>query len=77
MNDTDPIPAPPTRVFIITERYDGTFTIAENTADGSVWPTTEKPNARAAIARLMQLLDIGPVAPQTIPENICIGEKLS
>lgn len=61
------------RVFILTEMDDGSFLMNENGPHGGVWPTIRKPNARTAIARLSQLLGIGPVAPQTEPEAVCIG----
>lgn len=48
------------------------FVIDEETPD-SVMPQTHKATAREAIARVMQLLQVGPVAPQTWPEEVCIG----
>jgi hypothetical protein len=39
----------------------------------SIFPTTTYKTKRLVVARLSQLLDIGPVAPQTHPERICIG----
>jgi hypothetical protein len=38
-----------------------------------VAPATSYPTLRKATARLLQLLGIGPVAPQTWPEDICVG----
>lgn len=38
-----------------------------------VGPPSPYPTLRKAAARLMQLLHIGPVAPQTWPEEVCIG----
>jgi len=38
----------------------------------NVWPTTVKGTARELIARLMQLMKVGPVAPQTEPETVVI-----
>lgn len=40
----------------------------------SVGPTVRYPTKRLAAARILQLLGIGPVAPQDHPESICIGE---
>lgn len=46
----------------------------ENTASGSVYPTTSYPNAAKAAARVMQLMELtAPVTPQNWPEDICIG----
>lgn len=39
-----------------------------------VAPSSEYPTLRKAAARLLQLLHIGPVAPQTWPEEACLGE---
>ncbi len=38
-----------------------------------VAPPSSYPTLRKAAARLMQLLAVGPVAPQTWPEEVCIG----
>lgn len=40
---------------------------------GGVGPTTEYNTKRQAVARLLQLIGTGPVAPQTWPEEICVG----
>ena len=40
----------------------------------SIWPTTSYPTKRLAMARALQLLDIGPIGPQLHPERVCIGE---
>ena len=63
------------RTVTIHEYPDGSWVIKEF-KNGSIYPDTLKPNARAMIARLSQLLDIGPVAPQTEPERICIEAPL-
>jgi hypothetical protein len=60
--------------YVITQHDDGRFVLEESDDRGNVWPPVEKPTARAIVARLMQLLDIGPVAPQITPEEVCIGE---
>jgi len=39
-----------------------------------VGPPSTYPTLRKAAARLLQLLGTGPVAPQTWPEEVCIGE---
>lgn len=39
-----------------------------------VSPCSCYPTLRKAAARLMQLFATGPVAPQTWPESVCIGE---
>lgn len=59
--------------YTITQHDDGRFVLDESDDKGNVWPPTEKPTARAIVARLSQLLEIGPVAPQTTPEEVCIG----
>ena len=38
-----------------------------------VGPPSTYPSLRKATARLLQLLGTGPVAPQTWPEDVCIG----
>lgn len=60
--------------YTITQHDDGRWTLAEVDSVGNIWPTITKPTARAVVARLMQLLEIGPVAPQIEPEQVCIGE---
>jgi hypothetical protein len=57
------------RSFTITELSDGRWMIEERNG-ASIYPSTLKPNAREMIARLMQLANVGPVAPQTTPESI-------
>lgn len=59
--------------YTITQHDDGRFTLEQSDGRGNVWPPTEKRSARAIVARLSQLLEIGPVAPQTTPEEVCIG----
>ena len=61
------------RRWIIVDDEDGTFSIHEHTAD-SVCPPITKPNKRDAAARLLQCMELGPVAPQDYPERICVGE---
>jgi len=39
-----------------------------------VGPPHEYSTLRKVAARLLQLFDLGPVAPQTWPESTCIGE---
>lgn len=39
-----------------------------------VAPASSYPTLRKAAARLLQLCDVGAVAPQTWPECVCIGE---
>lgn len=62
------------RQFKLLERSDGSWLIIESSCE-SVFPQTHKPTARAMIARLSQLLDVGPVAPQSWPEKVCLVEK--
>lgn len=38
-----------------------------------VGPPHEYPTLRKAAARLLQVMEVGAVAPQTWPENVCIG----
>lgn len=60
--------------WLITQHDDGHFTLEQSDDRGNVWPPTEKATARLIVARLSQLLEIGPVAPQTTPESVCIGQ---
>jgi hypothetical protein len=60
------------RRWIIVEEGDGTYSIHEHMIDG-VAPPTVKPDKRSVAARLLQLLQIGPVAPQYYPQEHCIG----
>jgi hypothetical protein len=60
------------RQFILTE-VDGDWYI-QQTDLKSIYPTTKKSGERAMIARLMQLLDVGPLSPQLEPESIKISE---
>lgn len=41
---------------------------------GNVFPTTHHATERLLASRFLQLLGIGPVAPQIHPESVCIGE---
>lgn len=65
------------RVWIIEERG-AEFTV--HTWTGADWqngsgvgPPSSYPTLRKAAARLLQMLGCGAVAPQTWPENVCIG----
>lgn len=55
----------------IVDLPDGTFGVYQQTAR-SVFPMIGYPSKRAAASRLLQLLGIGPVAPQTQAESVCI-----
>jgi hypothetical protein len=59
------------RRWMIVEEADG-FTVHAHTFD-SVSPTSHYESARTAASRILQLLHIGPVAPQHWPETACIG----
>jgi hypothetical protein len=48
------------------------FTVHEHSADGVAPPSTHG-SRRLAASRLLQLLAIGPVAPQSHPEEVCVG----
>ncbi len=63
------------KIWVIVEDEDG-FTVHQHSPDG-VAPTSTYPSAGKAMSRLLQLLHIGPVAPQTHPETACIGEVTS
>ena len=58
--------------WIIVEEGDGTYSIHEHMIDGVAPPIT-KPNKREVAARFLQVLGIGPVAPQDHPEDVCCG----
>lgn len=55
------------------EEADGKYSITDMTVDG-IGPCILKPDKRGIAARLLQLLQLGPVAPQDYPEDICVGE---
>lgn len=59
-------------VFMLVEG-DDVWQVHHWTPD-SVSPVSEYETPREAASRLLQLLHIGPVAPQTHPEVACIGE---
>jgi hypothetical protein len=63
-----------TEQFVVTKYSDGSWTLDQNDESGNVWPQVKKTTPRQVVARLMQLLEIGPVAPQITPEEVCIGE---
>jgi hypothetical protein len=58
-------------VWIIEER--GAEFIVHRWTPGGVGAANDYPTLRKAVARLLQLLKVGPVAPQTWPEEVCIG----
>lgn len=58
-------------VWIIEER--GKQFIVHRWTPGGVGPASDYPTLRKAAARLLQLLGVGAVAPQTWPESVCIG----
>lgn len=58
-------------VWIIEER--GADFIVHQWNDGGIAPQSAYPTLRKAAARLLQLLHVGAVAPQTWPEDVCIG----
>lgn len=59
------------RRWIVVEEADG-YSIHEHTAD-SIAPPFTYPNKRLLASRFLQLLGVGPVAPQTHPEQVCVG----
>ena len=54
--------------FIVHQWHGGDWQHGSGVAPPTVYPTLRK-----AAARLLQLLGTGPVAPQTWPEDICVG----
>ena len=68
------------RVWIIEER--GSEFIVHNWLGpdaqygAGVGPPHSYPTLRKAAARLLQILGTGPVAPQTWPESVCVGEVM-
>jgi hypothetical protein len=62
------------RQIVLTEYNDGSWIIEEKSNDDSIWPAVRKASSREMIARLMQLVNVGPVAPQTHPERVGIDE---
>lgn len=61
------------RRWIIVEEPDGKYSVTDLMKDG-IGPCILKPGKREAAARLLQLMALGPVAPQDWPEEICVGE---
>jgi hypothetical protein len=64
-------------VYFIEERG-AEFIVHQWTGDEAqhgpgVGPPSSYPTLRKAASRLLQLLGTGPVAPQTWPEEVCIG----
>ncbi|WP_354243497.1 hypothetical protein [Bradyrhizobium sp. LA2.1] len=59
------------RVWIV-EDYGSGFMVHDWTPEG-VAPPMSYPTLRKAASRLLQLFGIGPVAPQTWPEEACVG----
>jgi hypothetical protein len=60
------------KVWAIVDLPNGQFQTYMQSHDG-VAPPSEYPTLRKAAARLLQLLATGPVAPQTWPEDVCVG----
>lgn len=60
-------------IVAIVQEDDGVFGIFYQTQK-SVSPYIKYANARLAAARALQLLGLGPVAPQDHPEEIVIGK---
>lgn len=58
--------------FIAIEERDGEFIVHQHSED-SVCPQVSYPTKRLAASRVLQLLHIGPVAPQDHPETMEIG----
>lgn len=58
--------------WIVMENDDGYYEVHVHTEDG-VAPPSVYPSKRLAVARLMQLLGVGPVAPQMTPEAVEVG----
>ncbi len=59
-------------VWAIIDLPDGTFGVYSQSAGGA-GPVTGYNTKRQAAARLLQLMETGPVAPQTWPESIEVG----
>jgi Uma2 family endonuclease len=62
----------------LIEEAGGQFTVHHWTGPDwingpGVAPQSDYPTLRKAAARLLQLLRVGPVAPQTWPEEVCVG----
>ena len=61
------------RRWLIMEEPDGRYSIVDMSKDG-IGPKIIKSDKRGVAARLLQLLDLGPVAPQDYPEEICVSD---
>lgn len=62
----------PRQMWAIIDLPNGKYGVYWHSA-GSVGPLSEYNTKRQAAARLLQMLECGPVAPQTWPEDICVG----
>ena len=62
----------PREMWAIVDLPNGKFGVYWHSAE-SVGPLSEYNTKRQAAARLLQMLQCGPVAPQTWPEAICVG----
>lgn len=63
-------------LWVVEETTSGRFSVQHHTPDG-VAPPSQYPTIRKAAARLLQLFGCGAVAPQTTPEEVCIGTVTS
>lgn len=59
-------------LWAVIDLPNGRFGVYSQTV-GGVAPLTEYNTKRQAVARFLQLVGTGPVAPQTWPENIEVG----
>lgn len=57
---------------IMIVNIDGVYEVHMHTPDG-IAPPSSYPTKQRAASRVLQLLNIGPVAPQTWPEEVLIG----
>lgn len=59
--------------FIAVVQDGGEWIVVQSFGEGGCPPRVGYPTARAAAARVLQLMHVGPVAPQTWPETAQIG----
>lgn len=62
------------REVLVIERIPDAGWVVHWHTESSIAPPTEYGTKREAVARVMQLMQTGVVAPQTWPESVCVGE---
>lgn len=61
------------RELVVIERVPDAGWVVHWHMEDSIAPPSEYATKREAVARVMQLMQTGVVAPQTRPESVCVG----